>query len=126
MKIFKLTTILLMSIFYIQIGIQHFTDLEYFLNIMPPYLDYERELIYISGGFEILFGSLIIFPKSRFYGAWGLILLLIAVFPANIYLAQSEIAQQGLGVSKEIAIWRLPFQGLFIGLAYWHSKDNSS
>jgi len=126
MKIFKLTTILLMSIFYIQIGIQHFTDLEYFLNIMPPYLDYERELIYISGGFEILFGSLTIFPKSRFYGAWGLILLLIAVFPANIYLAQSEIAQQGLGVSKEIAIWRLPFQGLFIGLAYWHSKDNSS
>ena len=54
--------------------------------------------------------------------SWGIILLLIAVFPAIIYLAQSEIAQQGLGVSKQVAIWRLPFQALFIGLAYWHSK----
>ena len=71
---------------------------------------------------EILLGLLLIFPKYRFYASWGLIILLIAVFPANIYLTQSEIAQQGLGVSKQVAIWRLPFQALFIGLAYWHSK----
>ena len=122
MKIFKLFTILLMSIFYVRIGVQHFLDPEYFLNIMPPFLPYHLELVYISGFFEILLGLLLIFPKYRFYASWGLIILLIAVFPANIYLAQSEIAQQGLDVSKEVAIWRLPFQALFIGLAYWHSK----
>jgi len=121
MKIFKLLTILSMSIFYVHIGIVHFIDPEYFLHIMPPYLPYHLELVYISGFFEILLGFLIIFPKYRFYASWGLILLLIAVFPANIYLAQSEIAQEGLGVSKAVAIWRLPFQGLMIGLAYWHS-----
>ncbi len=122
MKIFKLFTILLMSIFYVRIGVHHFLDPEYFLNIMPPFLPYHLELVYISGFFEILLGLLLIFPKYRFYASWGLIILLIAVFPANIYLAQSEIAQQGLNVSKEVAIWRLPFQALFIGLAYWHSK----
>ncbi len=122
MKIFKLFTILLMSIFYVRIGVQHFLDPEYFLNIMPPFLPYHLELVYISGFFEILLGLLLIFPKYRFYASWGIILLLIAVFPANIYLAQSEIAQQGLDVSKQVAIWRLPFQALFIGLAYWHSK----
>ena len=122
MKIFKLFTILLMSIFYVRVGVHHFLDPEYFLNIMPPFLPYHLELVYISGFFEILLGLLLIFPKYRFYASWGLIILLIAVFPANIYLAQSEIAQQGLDVSKEVAIWRLPFQALFIGLAYWHSK----
>ena len=122
MKIFKLFTILLMSIFYVRIGVHHFLDPEYFLNIMPPFLPYHLELVYISGFFEILLGLILIFPKYRFYASWGLIILLIAVFPANIYLAQSEIAQQGLDVSKEVAIWRLPFQALFIGLAYWHSK----
>ena len=122
MKVFKLFTILLMSIFYVRIGVHHFLDPEYFLNIMPPFLPYHLELVYISGFFEILLGLLLIFPKYRFYASWGLIILLIAVFPVNIYLAQSEIAQQGLDVSKEVAIWRLPFQALFIGLAYWHSK----
>ena len=122
MKVFKLFTILLMSIFYVRIGVHHFLDPEYFLNIMPPFLPYHLELVYISGFFEILLGLLLIFPKYRFYTSWGLIILLIAVFPANIYLAPSEIAQQGLDVSKEVAIWRLPFQALFIGLAYWHSK----
>ena len=110
MKIFKLFTILLMSIFYVRIGVQHFLDPEYFLNIMPPFLPYHLELVYISGFFEILLGLLLIFPKYRFYASWGIILLLIAVFPANIYLAQSEIAQQGLGVSKQVEICRLPFQ----------------
>ena len=122
MKVFKLFTILLMSIFYVRIGVHHFLDPEYFLNIIPPFLPYQLELVYISGFFVILLGLLLIFPKYRFYASWALIILLIAVFPANIYLAQSEIAQQGLDVSKEVAIWRLPFQALFIGLAYWHSK----
>ena len=53
---------------------------------MPSYLAYQLELVYLSGFFEILFGVLLIFKVTRFYAAWGIILLLIAVFPANIYL----------------------------------------
>ena len=110
-----------MSLFYVYAGIKHFSDTDYFLKIMPPYLSYHLELVYISGAFEILLGIMLIFNKTRCLASWGLILLLIAVFPANIYLAQTN--GNALGVSPYIAWGRLPFQAVFIGLAYWHSKS---
>ena len=55
----KFITILLMGYFYINIGIKHFTEPEWFLQIMPPYLPYHIELVYISGFFEILLGVLL-------------------------------------------------------------------
>ena len=60
--------------------------------------------------------------KYRFYAAWGLVLLLIVVFPANIYLAQSTEAQDLLGITQRAAIIRLPLQIPLLLLAYWHSK----
>lgn len=55
---------------------------------------------------------------------WGLILLLIAVYPANIYLAFNETPQIALGISPFMASWvRLPLQFVFIGLAYWFTKS---
>ena len=112
-----------MGIAYIYIGIQHFYDTDFFVAIVPDYMPYPLKLVYISGFFEILFGLLLLTPEYRSYAAWGLILLLIAVFPANIYLVQSVEAQEILGVSKELSIARLPFQLAFIALAYWHSKN---
>ena len=117
---FKIVTIYIMSIFYIQIGIKHFTNVEWFIKIMPPYLPYHKELVYLSGAFEIILGLMIIFEKTRSLGSWGLILLLIAVFPANIYLAQTNGA--AMNTSAAIAWGRLPFQAIFIALAYWQSK----
>ena len=117
---FKLITIYLMSLFYISIGIKHFINADWFMKIMPPYLPYHKELVYLSGAFEIILGIMLLFEKTRFLAGWGLILLLIAVFPANIYAAQTNGA--AMGTSAAIAWVRLPFQGLFIALAYWHSK----
>ena len=117
--IIKSFLIIISSIFYVIVGIKHFIDPEYFLSIVPPYLPYHLELVYISGLFEILFGLLILFPKYRYYGAIGLILLLVAVFPANIYLAQKKEAQEALGATQEIATWRLPIQGVLIWIAYF-------
>ena len=117
--IIKSFLIIISSIFYVIVGIKHFIDPEYFLSIVPPYLPCHLELVYISGLFEILFGLLILFPKYRYYGAIGLILLLMAVFPANIYLAQSKEAQEALGATQEIAKWRLPIQGVLIWIAYY-------
>ena len=115
----KLILIIISSIFYTIVGIKHFINPEFFLAIVPPYLPYHLELVYISGFFEILFGIMILFPRYRFYGSIGLILLLLAVFPANIYLAQSKEAQVSIGTSQQIATWRLPIQGLLIFVAYW-------
>lgn len=119
---FKKMTIYFMSAAYIYVGIQHFIDPDFFLAIMPDYLPLHLEAVYLSGVFEILLGGMLMFKKSRKVAGWGLIALLLAVFPANIYLAQNEIAQQSINISQTAAIVRLPFQALFIGIAYWHTK----
>ena len=120
----KALFIYLMGIGYIWIGFQHFIDTSFFLKIMPPSFPFHKESVYVSGVLEILFGSGIIIKKTRFYASWGIILLLIAVYPANIYLAFNENAQQAIGVSSFFAFWvRLPIQFVLIGLAYLSSKN---
>ncbi len=124
MSLFKKITIYFMSSAYIYVGIRHFIDPDFFLAIMPDYLPLHKEAVFVSGIFEILLGGMLLFPKSRKVAGWGLIFLLIAVFPANIYLAQNEAAQQAIDISQTTAIVRLPFQALFIGLAFWHQRDS--
>ena len=123
---FKNLTIYIMSLLYIIIGIRHFTDPAFFLKIMPPFLPFKKELVFISGFFEIAFGFLLLFHKTRFYASWGIVLLLIAVFPANIYLYLSEIPQEALGFTKSQALVRMPFQIPLLIIAYWHSMESSS
>ena len=121
---FKTLFIYIMGIGYIWVGFQHFTDTSFFLKIMPPSFPLHKESVYVSGVLEILFGSGIIIKKTRFYASWGIIFLLIAVYPANIYLAYSEDAQQAIGVSSFSASWvRLPIQFILIALAYFSSKN---
>ncbi len=110
-----------MSLFYILVGFNHFQQPEWYAQIVPPPLPCKLELVYLSGFFEVLFGILILFKKFRFIIGWSLIALLVAVYPANIYLALTNgLAMQ---TTPLIAWGRLPFQFLFIYLAYWHSKD---
>jgi len=126
MNILKSISIYVMSILYIYVGIHHFIDTKSFLIIIPPYLQtIGLELIYLSGFFEIILGILLIIPKYRKIASYGIMLLLIAVYPANIYLAFNEEPQNLMGISSFMASWvRLPLQFIFLGLAYWHSKDN--
>ena len=121
---FKTLFIYVMGIGYIWVGVQHFIDTSFFLKIMPPSFPLHKESVYVSGVLEILFGSGIIIKKTRFYASWGIILLLIAVYPANIYLAFSDDAQQAIGVYSFFASWiRLPIQFALIALAYFSSKN---
>ena len=115
----EIGSIIIMSIFYVGVGVTHFTNPMWFVKIVPPILPYKLSLVYISGFFEILFGTMLLFPYTRYLAAWGLIMLLIAVFPANIYLAMTNGA--ALNTTPLIAWGRLPFQFVFIGIAYWHS-----
>ena len=113
-------SIIVMSWFYISAGLLHFTNTNWFLQIVPPYLPLKLEFVYVSGFFEIIFGFMLILPSWRYYAGWGLVLLLIAVYPANIYLAQTNGA--AMNTSALVAWGRLPFQFIFIGIAYWHTK----
>tara|TARA_B100001115_G_C15837904_1_gene419339 strand:- start:1631 stop:2074 length:444 start_codon:yes stop_codon:yes gene_type:complete len=126
MLVIKNITIYVMSFLYIIVGIKHFTDVEYFVSIVPNYINWKEEAVFISGFFEILLGILLLFHKTRKLAACGIILLLIAVFPANIYLYTSEVPRDILNISKRDALIRMPFQIPLIIIAYWHSKKLSS
>lgn len=98
----KFITIILMSCFYMNVGVKHFIEPEWFLQIMPPNFPFHLASVYISGFLEVSFGFLLLIPKTRYYAAWGLILLLIAVFPANIYLALTN--GDAMGTTAAITI----------------------
>lgn len=113
-----------MSLMYIGAGFSHLLNPHWFVQIMPPFLPLHYELVYLSGLIEIILGIMLLFKGTRYIAALGLILLLIAVYPANIYLAFNEVPQKALDISSFVASWvRLPMQFIFIGLAYWHSKN---
>ena len=121
---YKILTIFVMGVMYVFIGIKHFTDPQYFLDIVPPQLPFKLFLVYLTGLIEVVGGAAIITPKTRKAGAYLLIFLLVSVFPANIYLYVSETPQNLLGISETDALIRMPFQIPLILLAYWHSKKN--
>tara|TARA_B100001559_G_scaffold141036_1_gene118468 strand:- start:292 stop:759 length:468 start_codon:yes stop_codon:yes gene_type:complete len=123
-KKYKLITVLVMSFMYIFVGVKHFTNPQYFINITPPQIEYKSFAVYFTGALEVLGGLLILSKKTRKTGSYILIFLLVVVFPANIYLYFSEIPQQLLSISKTQALTRMPFQAPLILLAYWHSKEN--
>jgi len=109
-----------MSLFYILAGLSHFIDPEFYERIVPPMLPYKIPIVYISGIFEIVLGSLLSFQKTRSIACWGLVLLLIVIYPANIYVAMTN--GETMGITPIMAWGRLPFQFVLIGIAYWHSK----
>ena len=124
--IYKNITIYILSVMYIIIGIKHFTSLEYFINIMPPFIPFKEFAVYFTGVIEIFGGLLLLSKSTRKIGAFLIITLLFIVFPANIYLYISEVPRELLDITKNQALIRMPFQIPLIILAYWHSQKNVS
>ena len=115
-----------MSLLYVIVGVKHFTNTDFFVTIVPPIIHFKIEVVLISGFIEVILGVLLLFDQTRRLAAWGIILLLIAVFPANIYLYLSETAREALSISKDQALFRMPFQIPLMIIAYWHSKETYS
>ncbi|MCB0720992.1 MAG: DoxX family membrane protein [Ignavibacteriae bacterium] len=115
------------SVMFIFTGISHFTNTEAFLAITPDFIPATKEMIYLSGIFEILGAIGLQLPRFRKFSAWGLILLLLAVFPANINAAVNGILTE---VAFGIGIWylwvRLLFQPVFIWWVWWSSLKRES
>mgnify|MGYP000016340561 CR=1 FL=1 len=111
--------LVLLAVFFVLAGLNHFRDPGFYLAIMPPPLPWHRELVFLSGVCEIVGGVLLLFPPLRRLTGWGLIALLIAVFPANIYAAAAHVQPPGEHIAPILLWLRLPFQGLFIAWVYW-------
>lgn len=122
MQKFKLVMRYLLAVFFIAAGMNHFVHPAFYLKIMPPYLPWHAALNYLSGGFEILFGALVLFPRFARLAGWGLIALLVAVFPANVYMAQNSHLFPEFNPT---ALWiRLPLQLVPILWAWWATKPD--
>ena len=105
-----------LSLFFIYFGIDHFINPEFYLSIMPPAFPLHAEAVYISGFFEILGGMSVLIAPLRKIAGWGLVVLLICVYPANIYMAITPEAFPD--ISRGLLYFRLPLQFLFIYWAY--------
>ena len=126
MRIVKTILKFIFGLFFIGAGVEHFRSPEFFLRIMPDYIpaNLHAPAVYVSGVFEILLGGLLLVPRTTRLAAWGLIALLIAVFPANIYLYQHQELMPD--VSPTFQLIRLPLQAVMIAWAYWYTRPERS
>lgn len=122
MSITKSVLLWFMGIFYMFAGSMHFLRPDAYLPMMPPYLPWHLALIYLSGLIEALVGVGVLIPSTRRIAAWATILLLIAIFPANIHIALHNVPLFGAEVGAGILNWvRLPLQGVLILWAWWYT-----
>ena len=120
MTIFKTIVRVLFGAFFIIAGVTHFTNRDFFMSIVPPYLPWPEMLVYVSGVAEIVLGGMLMIPATTRIAAWGLIALLIAVFPANIHMAMNP--QLYPDTPQAALLIRLPLQGVMIAVAYWFTR----
>lgn len=105
-----------MGALYLVAGAGHFLVTEVYMRIMPDYLPAHRELVLLSGLAEMAGGLGVLLPSTRRAAAWGLIVLLVAVMPANIWMVQHPERWPGIPLW---ALWlRLPLQGVLIWWAW--------
>jgi len=116
----------LMSAGYAAAGALHFLVPGAYVQVVPPVLPAPLALVYLSGIAEVAVGVGLLYPPTRRAAAWGTVLLLLAVFPANVYMATSGVAVETAAVEADpsaFARWaRLPLQGVLVACAWWYTR----
>ena len=108
---------------FVAAGVGHFAATEFYLKIMPPYLPWHRPLVLLSGAFEIALGIMLLIPRTSRLAAWGIIALLVAVFPANVFMVQHA---EKFPLSPPLLLLRLPLQGVLILWACQYMRGSPS
>ncbi|MCS3757836.1 DoxX family protein [Salinibacter ruber] len=110
-------SVYLIALLFATAGTAHFVRPSAFARIVPPYLPAPYALVYVSGAAELLGALGVLVPGLRGYAGWGLLLLALAVFPANVHMALHPADFEG------IPAWalylRLPLQVALVGWIYW-------
>lgn len=110
-----------LGLLFIAAGINHFWHTQFYVTMMPPYLPWHLELVYISGVAEIALGALMLLRRWQAVAGWGMIALCVAVFPANLHMALhpelfTQFSPQGL-------LFRLPLQAVAIAWAWCYTRE---
>jgi uncharacterized membrane protein len=125
MSMIKNLTAALMGVAYVLAGANHFVNPAFYMPMMPPWIPAHSACVAISGIAEMVFGIAVIIPRFRVPAAFGIIALLIAVFPANIHIATANVQLPGFEDMPSWAPWaRLPLQGLLIVWAWWYTLED--
>lgn len=114
----------LLALFMLGMGVGHFVGPEFFVPAVPPYLPWPLALVYVSGAFELAGGVGLLIPRLRVAAAWGLVALLVAVFPANVHVAVNDVQLTPEPLAPWVWWARLPFQALFIAWAWWMTRPD--
>lgn len=109
----------LLVLLFVGAGANHFRDPSFYLPMMPAYLPWPSWLIAISGCAEIAGGIGVAIPATRRAAGWGLIALLVAVFPANLHMALNQVQLPGIHLTPLILWLRLPLQVILIAWVWW-------
>ena len=120
--------LLVMGPMYVVAGILHFLVPGVYVQIVPPVFPAPSALVYLSGLAEIAVGIALLIPRTRRYAAWATIALLVAVFPANVYMATSGVVVEGIpggGDPSALVRWgRLPLQAVLVLWAFWYTRPS--
>lgn len=115
------------TIMFIQVGVMHLVSPEKLVYMIEDFMPFSYELVILSGVTEILFGLGLLWHRTRIIAAWLLILQLLAMFPANIYVAIAELpAPGGLPASTWYTWTRLLFQPVYIWWIWKSSIQNET
>ena len=118
----KLILRIVFAVFFVGAGVNHFLRTGFYLRMMPTYVPMHLTMVQISGVAEIVLGVLLLVPQTTAMAAWGLIALLVAVFPANVQMALHPATFPEF---QPTALWlRLPLQVVMIAWAFWYTRRN--
>ncbi|MCX6199949.1 MAG: DoxX family protein [Bacteroidetes bacterium] len=116
----KKYSVYLMALLYFLAGVNHFVHPDFYLKMLNGFLPYPIALNNISGAAEIILAIGICFSSTRKFSAYGIIALLIAIFPANINMALHATEWNFSAIALYV---RLPIQLLLIWWAYVYTKE---
>lgn len=118
----KNLSLYLMIALYIIAGVMHFRNPKFYLRSMPSYIpaNMHQFCVSFSGVAEVVLGLALLIPACRPWAAWGIILLLIAVFPSNVYMLTSGKFSR---IPEWLLILRLPLQGVLVWWAYQFTQN---
>jgi len=126
---FKRPLLYVMGPAYVLAGVLHFVVPELYVQIVPPVFPAALALVYLSGVAEIAVGAGLLIPQTRRKAAWATVALLVAIFPANVYMATHGVVIEGLpggGDPSALVRWgRLPLQGVLVLWALWYTQPST-
>ena len=116
-----------MAFTYMYVGFDHLANPDFYIRIIPPTLPMPEMLNLVSGLAEIVLGAFLLDSRTRPFAALGVIALLVAVFPANVYMATANVGPDGPGTGAAAVNWvRLHFQLVFAAWAWWYVRPEGA